>query len=601
MLFMVSCSGGPLAGKAVATAPESDCPLIRDNAHLFTSSEAITMNNRQEDIVLRQGSPITVAVGGNHIIAQKGYLVKNCQNPQEISLSPTADSAAQGGWITTKKIESGVATTTISIDQSFEAGKRHYFFVFGCQWIEAGEDAEENPAGWDCHGDDDNPSKWMMTSFTVESCTDGVKNGDETDVDCGGTCGSNCIQGKRCQLATDCQQPLSCGVNNQCTSFCSDGKLNPSETDIDCGGSCGATCLTGKSCQQNTDCQQGLQCNVQKQCAISPPLPQAPPPVAQPAPPAAAPVAAPVVKVAQKRLPRFWAVGSSSDEQKIYYSEDGGKKWKVQYAAKERGSLQDITFPDKKVGYAVGPQGKILKTPDAGTTWVAQNSGTTVGLFGIDCVDHTRCWVVGEKGTILFTADGGTNWIAQNSGIERTFEEVFFIDESQGWVVGVQGYAENKILHTIDGGITWEMQKTEISSHFYDIQCIDQNCWVVGSGVKANMIQTIDGGATWTLVTVPSKEKLNAVQFVTFTTGYTAGFQVAFKTMDGGYTWQPLPSDKRWNFNDLFFIDENIGCGAGNTGGRSGRIFCTSDGGKTWTQFGEGTGMYFFYGITGRS
>lgn len=35
------------------------------------------------------------------------------------------------------------------------------------------------------------------------SCSDGVKNGDETDVDCGGTCGS-CVKGGGCFEADDC-------------------------------------------------------------------------------------------------------------------------------------------------------------------------------------------------------------------------------------------------------------------------------------------------------------------------------------------------------------------------------------------------------------
>jgi len=36
-----------------------------------------------------------------------------------------------------------------------------------------------------------------------ESCTDGVKNQDETDVDCGGAC-SACVSGKACETGSDC-------------------------------------------------------------------------------------------------------------------------------------------------------------------------------------------------------------------------------------------------------------------------------------------------------------------------------------------------------------------------------------------------------------
>jgi beta-glucosidase-like glycosyl hydrolase len=37
------------------------------------------------------------------------------------------------------------------------------------------------------------------------TCTDGVKNGSETDVDCGGSCPSKCANGKLCAINADCQ------------------------------------------------------------------------------------------------------------------------------------------------------------------------------------------------------------------------------------------------------------------------------------------------------------------------------------------------------------------------------------------------------------
>lgn len=38
-------------------------------------------------------------------------------------------------------------------------------------------------------------------------CTDGIKNGDETDVDCGGSC-PRCAAGKSCQTRDDCQSAI---------------------------------------------------------------------------------------------------------------------------------------------------------------------------------------------------------------------------------------------------------------------------------------------------------------------------------------------------------------------------------------------------------
>src|SRR5262249_37888609 len=49
---------------------------------------------------------------------------------------------------------------------------------------------------------------------TCASCTDGTKDGDETDVDCGGThCTTLCGAGKGCKGASDCQAALFCESN----------------------------------------------------------------------------------------------------------------------------------------------------------------------------------------------------------------------------------------------------------------------------------------------------------------------------------------------------------------------------------------------------
>ncbi len=99
--------------------------------------------------------------------------------------------------------------------------------------------------------------------------------GAETDVDCGGLCGSTCKLNQKCAETTDCVLGLSCnnGVcgaatctddtqcnggtcdtsNGTCIS-CADGIKNGNESDVDCGGTCSNKCDAGKACTVNTDC-----------------------------------------------------------------------------------------------------------------------------------------------------------------------------------------------------------------------------------------------------------------------------------------------------------------------------------------------------------
>jgi hypothetical protein len=100
----------------------------------------------------------------------------------------------------------------------------------------------------------DRLSSLRIRAVSTASCSDGVRNGTESDVDCGGSC-QKCTDGRTCGNNADCQSAnCSSGVCRAPTASCSDGVKNGSETDVDCGGSC-SKCGDGRSCSTNTDCQ----------------------------------------------------------------------------------------------------------------------------------------------------------------------------------------------------------------------------------------------------------------------------------------------------------------------------------------------------------
>ena len=90
----------------------------------------------------------------------------------------------------------------------------------------------------------------------VPACSDGVQNGLETDLNCGGPICPPCAQSQKCVVNTDCQSKIC--ANGFCTgSNCSDTVLNGLETDIDCGGTC-LGCDIGKKCVVGTDCKSAV-------------------------------------------------------------------------------------------------------------------------------------------------------------------------------------------------------------------------------------------------------------------------------------------------------------------------------------------------------
>ncbi len=99
-----------------------------------------------------------------------------------------------------------------------------------------------------CSGPEPPHSEWC--AYTPR-CDDGVRNGDETGVDCGGAC-------PPCPTCNDTiknqgETGIDCGGPCAPCPTCNDTVQNQGESDVDCGGPC-APCPDGASCNSFADC-----------------------------------------------------------------------------------------------------------------------------------------------------------------------------------------------------------------------------------------------------------------------------------------------------------------------------------------------------------
>jgi len=90
-----------------------------------------------------------------------------------------------------------------------------------------------------------------VTAPPADRCHDRARDGDETDVDCGGSC-EPCAGGQACGAASDCNTG-SCDGGWCRAATCSDGMLDGFEEQADCGGDClgcvGDRCSSGEQCR----------------------------------------------------------------------------------------------------------------------------------------------------------------------------------------------------------------------------------------------------------------------------------------------------------------------------------------------------------------
>ncbi|MDP6139511.1 MAG: hypothetical protein QGI89_05490, partial [Candidatus Woesearchaeota archaeon] len=69
-----------------------------------------------------------------------------------------------------------------------------------------------------------------------------------------------CANYKKCELDSDCLSDFCSSGTCLEEDTCDDGILGGDETDVDCGGSCQNKCQAGLDCNEDRDCEFDLEC-----------------------------------------------------------------------------------------------------------------------------------------------------------------------------------------------------------------------------------------------------------------------------------------------------------------------------------------------------
>ncbi|MDP4240818.1 MAG: YCF48-related protein [Bacteroidota bacterium] len=284
-------------------------------------------------------------------------------------------------------------------------------------------------------------------------------------------------------------------------------------------------------------------------------------------------------------------------------------------------NLRSVFFIDKNTGFAIGDSCIIIKTTDAGATWVQKKPATisTEYLNSICFINKDTGYIVGSQ-SIIKTTDGGETWLHKAGiggnaiymtpkgtgfvGGEGLFSvidgnsmsvspannsseinSISFITSQIGYFVG----DNSNLMKTSDGGITWNQAPFNInilsdnykSVHFSDVN----NGYVVGEN---QILRTFNGGENWSVMQGSSGNSVfftpDSVAFICDNKGHVNKFrdvqqsmgQWSFTNFYG--TLQTLPGVKF--MNSVFFADANTGYAVG----QSGQIYkLIGDGSYSWT------------------
>lgn len=199
----------------------------------------------------------------------------------------------------------------------------------------------------------------------------------------------------------------------------------------------------------------------------------------------------------------IWAVGKDG---KIIRSEDNGGSW-VSQPAGIRANLQSIAAWDAKHAVVVANAGTGLVTDDGGQTWdVVKLPVSDVGtgkVLRVRLDPQGRAWAVAEVNVIMRSDDRGRTWqrVTQDDN-DAAWNDIAFSAPGQACVVGEFG----RVACTVDDGVTWETRPVDLDPSLMSVRFRDAEHGLA-VGLSGSVLATDDGGLTWRAVDIPGLDR----------------------------------------------------------------------------------------------
>ncbi|HZB12421.1 MAG TPA: YCF48-related protein, partial [Chryseolinea sp.] len=249
----------------------------------------------------------------------------------------------------------------------------------------------------------------------------------------------------------------------------------------------------------------------------------------------------------------------------------------------------DLEFNSLGELFALTLEGRILRSQDEGISWEFIDTGNWGYLRRVFFKNNTG-YILGDY-VFLKSVDHGANWFEVQLPTPSTqyFDSPrtgYFFTESEGFLTGGDG----EIIYTTDGGQHWEQKISSGYGSFNHPWFFDNK---IGIAIQdgRNIVRTTDGGETWATLSVPSTSwspLFTSLSFLNNNVGFLTTFQEAFKTSDGGLTWQVIPGVSGSSIEGIEFFDATNGF---IYGGNAALLFQTKDGGLTWDRVFENYGL----------
>lgn len=243
-----------------------------------------------------------------------------------------------------------------------------------------------------------------------------------------------------------------------------------------------------------------------------------------------------------------------------------------------------VAFTDASHGFLVGSNRLILETNDGGASWEERSldlpAEENFRLISVD-FDGQEGWIAGQPGLMLHSTDGGRNW-------SRLFLDTKLPGEPYLVTALGKGRAElatnvGAVYATADGGRSWQALVSDAAGAVRELRRNPDGRYVSVSSL-GNFFSTWNPGEpTWQVHQRVSSQRLQAMGFQPDGALWMVarGAQLRFNpdaTDPEQWSKPVIPITNGYGYLDLAWDPR----GELWTGGGSGTLLVSADGGKHW-------------------
>jgi len=199
--------------------------------------------------------------------------------------------------------------------------------------------------------------------------------------------------------------------------------------------------------------------------------------------------------------------------------------------------------------------------------WVMQNSGTSLKLYTIHFNDANFGFAMGQNGRMLRTTNGGNNWEILNSVTNGVIRDVKVLSSQRILAISVDNAIMSLLLST-NGGINWSITAFDNSNQYngpIELAFLNSTFGVIAYDYKVKY--TTNSGNNWMNSVVNGNSVggwFHDVHMVSQSTGYAVLYRKyssinhqaqIYKTTNGCETWDHtgISFDHSDNFYDIKF------------------------------------------------